>query len=152
MRSVVLSLLILAALITRAPAQMGMIPDAEIRRMIAVGTGQVDGTLCGGKYCAPAAAKVKARPLLTVSEGRAVIMLGRAAGIAEVCGIDWRDRCFTPMMQYWRQTKKSERQLALIGVLHGMGKRTVRTKTCSAQTKERWEKTIDFTPGKKPFV
>jgi hypothetical protein len=57
------------------------------------------------------------------------------------------------MMTYWRQTrKKNERQLALIGVLHKLGKGTVRKKECSVQAKEHWEKSIDFPPKRKPFV
>ena len=96
--------------------------DDHVRGIVLLGLENMPRLKCENRQpCAPATADEKADPPLTIPEGRAVIRRGVLSGIAEHCGLDWQRRNFVPMMAYWRTTvKKSERQLALVGVVHGI--------------------------------
>lgn len=76
---------------------------------------------CGDKPCEPATAAERSNPPLTMTEAQRIIARGVLSAVAERCGLDWRRQNFIPMMAYWRtQQKKSERQLALVALLHGV--------------------------------
>ena len=74
-----------------------------------------------GNACAPATAEEKANPPLTIEETRAILGQGIISAVAEHCGLDWEQRSFLPMMAYFRQRQgKTERQMALVGGVHGI--------------------------------
>jgi hypothetical protein len=47
---------------------------------------------------------------------------GILSGAAKLCGADWQNRNFLPMMKFWRHEKKHpEDQLAILAAMHGAG-------------------------------
>ena len=94
--------------------------EAELRRLLLLALDNIQNAQCEGKPCAPAAAAEKANPPLTVAEARQVISRAALSAVGEHCRLDWRQQNFLPMMDYWRaRQKKSDRQLALVAILHG---------------------------------
>ena len=79
-----------------------------------------------------------------------IVHRGTLSGTAERCGLDWRKRNFEPMMAYWRQKmKKNERQMALIGLMHGIMQGMVagnRKLSCTAEMREGLERQLTFQP------
>jgi hypothetical protein len=145
MRSLLFAIPALALLAASAQAQpaRSLITDELVRGMLSRALDGIDQALCANERCASAAAAEKSNPPVSVPEARAVVVRGILAGFAENCGLNWRQRSFQPMMQYWRQTmKKSERQLALIGVLHGVAVGTVKPSECSARQRENIDRQL----------
>lgn len=60
-------------------------------------------------------------PLLTLQEVEAVLVRGIISATAEWCGEDWKAKSFGPFMQGQRSSGKTEKQMAYIGALHGVG-------------------------------
>lgn len=104
-----------------AAAAQAMPSEDDIRRMIGASLDNIHRAQCGtGQPCAPATAAEKANPPLTVAEARLVIARAALSAVAERCRVDWRQTNFLPMMAYWRtRQKKTERQMALVAILHG---------------------------------
>jgi len=76
----------------------------------------------GGRRCAPATAAEFANPPLTDAQAWNTFYNGMTSALGQICGMNWRRINFQPMMAYWRHTMgKNERQMALFGLLHGMG-------------------------------
>jgi hypothetical protein len=74
-----------------------------------------------GAACKPATAAEKKNPPLSLAETSSIVGRGIFSGGAAYCGLDWNKRNFEPMMAYWRnEKKKNDRQLALIGLIHGI--------------------------------
>jgi hypothetical protein len=112
------ALLILLCGLAMASAQAPR--DDTTRRVLLLALDNIQRAQCGTQACAPATAQEKANPPLTVAEANAVIQRAVLSGAAERCGLDWQRQNFVPMMAYWRQTRrKSERQMALVGLIHG---------------------------------
>jgi hypothetical protein len=59
---------------------------------------------------------------MTVAEAKIVLRRGALDGAAKACGMDWETGSFGPMMSYWRGQNKTDRQLALINILHDMSR------------------------------
>jgi hypothetical protein len=96
--------------------------DEPVHKLLMLALDNISRGLCEGKNrCAPATAEERANPPITIAEARLVITRGALSAAAEHCALDWQGRNFVPMMAYWRHTlKKNERQMALIGLLHGI--------------------------------
>ncbi len=98
-----------------------MPPEDAIRRMLVSALDNIQRAQCGGQPCAPATPAEKANPPLTIAEARLIISRAALSAVGEHCGLDWRQQNFLPMMAYWRaRHKKTERQLALVAILHGI--------------------------------
>ena len=94
--------------------------EDAIRRMLATALESIHRAQCGSEACGPATAAEKANPPITVAEARIIISRAALSALGEHCRLDWRQQNFLPMMAYWRVTrKKSERQMALVAILHG---------------------------------
>jgi hypothetical protein len=112
-----------------------------------IGRGRCDNKLTP---CAPATAEEKANPPITTAEARIVFHRGMLSGAAEACGLDWTKRNYLPMMTYWRHTvKKNERQMALIGIMHGItlefSKAGLKS-GCIKELRERVDRELTFKP------
>jgi hypothetical protein len=96
--------------------------DEQVNKILQLALDSLPRALCeGNKPCAPASAEERALPLVSLVDARAVMMRGILSGAAVRCGLDWQRLNFVPMMTYWRRTqKKSERQMAAIGLVHGI--------------------------------
>jgi hypothetical protein len=130
-----------------APAA-SLLNDAQVRSVLMLALDKIGSALCTNtRPCAPATEEEKANPPVSIPEARSI--LGRAvlSGVAEKCGFNWRDRSFLPMMQHWRQTmKKNERQMALIGMIHGLGMGLANQAECSPQLRENVDRQLTFKP------
>ena len=125
--------------------------DDQVRKILMLALDNFSRARCENtKPCAPATAAEKANPPITVVEARIVIHRGTLSGTAERCGLDWRRRNFEPMMAYWRhKMKKSERQMALIGLMHGIMQGMVEGNpklACTAELREGLERQLSFQP------
>jgi hypothetical protein len=101
----------------------------------------------GGQPCAPATTEERATPPITDDQARAVVDVGSISVVAEHCGLDWQRRNFEPLMKHHRERlRMSERQLALVSVLHGIAMgvlgETVRRTSCSPELKVSTEKRL----------
>ena len=161
MRGFLFSLLALALLIPSAHAyseEERLVGDEVARQMLMVALARIDQALCRREPCAPATAAEKANPPISIPEARFVIIRGFMGAFAQQCGLNWRDQSFLPMMQYWHQTmKKNERQMALIGLLHGIAMGVVERRIeCSAEERRNLDRdlTLEFDltgqPKKRP--
>lgn len=122
--------------------------DEQVHKLLMLALDNIGRSLCEGKArCAPATADERANPPITIAEARLVIQRGVLSAAAEHCGLDWQKRNFIPMMAYWRQTKKNERQMALVGLLHGImqgiGKPDAKL-TCTAEMRENLDRRLTF--------
>jgi len=102
---------------------------------------------CGKELCAPATAAERANPPITDEQARAIVTAGTISIMAEHCQLDWERRNFIPLMRHHRETlKMTERQMALVGLLHGitMGAlaETVRKSVCTPEAKVATEKRL----------
>lgn len=93
-----------------------------MQRVLQTALANIDRARCAnGERCAPATEAEKKNPPLTLAETSQVVGRGIFSGGGFHCGMDWEKRNFLPMMAYWRdQQKKSDRQLALIAMIHGI--------------------------------
>jgi hypothetical protein len=100
-----------------------------------------------GQPCAPATAEERATPPITDDPARVVVEAGSISVIAEHCGLDWQRRNFEPLMKHHRERlRMSERQLALVSLLHGIAMglvgESVRRTPCSPELKVSTEKRL----------
>jgi hypothetical protein len=94
--------------------------EAKLRGEIETALASIQYARCGAERCAPASPDEIAAPPLTTAEAASVLDRGVVSGFARSCEMDWIKTSFQPMIDYWRVRKKNERQLALMGILHGM--------------------------------
>ncbi|MCC6889312.1 MAG: hypothetical protein IT536_12325 [Hyphomicrobiales bacterium] len=132
----------------RAEAALG---DKQVRKLVNLALDHIGSGLCEqNKRCAPASAEERINPPITIAEARLVIHRGVLSGAAEHCGLDWQGRNFMPMMSHWRhKMKKNERQMALIGMLHGIMKGIGRPDAklaCTAHMRETVDRQLAFRP------
>jgi hypothetical protein len=102
---------------------------------------------CGSERCTPATAEERKNPPLSLSETSQVFGRGLFSGGADICKLEWSKRNFEPMMAYWRSQKKSERQLALIGLIHVIAMQQIQKQIgseCPAEMKKDVESKLDF--------
>jgi hypothetical protein len=127
------------------PAQA---PAARIephRQLLMLALDSYPKARCGKEPCAPATAAERAKPPITDDQARAIVTAATISVLAEHCQLDWEKRNFIPLMRHHRETlKMSERQMALVGLLHGitMGAyaETVRKSICTPEAKAATEK------------
>jgi hypothetical protein len=95
--------------------------DDTVRKMLMISLDNIQSGVCaGGRPCAPASAEEKVTPPLSLSDAKAVVGRAVFSAAGEHCGLDWQKLNFLPMMSHWRTSKNaSDRQLALIAILHG---------------------------------
>jgi len=137
-------------LTTRIEAQ-GALNEEQVRRVLMLALDNITKAPCANAQpCAAATADERANPPLTLAEARVIITRGVLSAAGEHCGLDWQGRNFLPMMEYWRnQMKKTERQLVLAGLVHGimqsMPNPDAQTK-CSEQMRENVDRRLSFQP------
>ena len=145
--AVMVALLLLAGV---ARSQEPRLTDEQVARVRMLALDNISRALCGAAPCAPASATEQASPPLTLDETRRVMARGMISEAGEQCGLDWRMSNFLPMMTYWRHImKKDERQLALIGLVHGIAQGFARSDTamvCTPQMRESIARQLTFEP------
>lgn len=121
--------------------------SAELReKLLRTALDNFPKALCGNEPCAPATPEELKTPPITDAQAQSVISASIMSAMADHCGLDWSKRNFAPLMQQQRDLKLSERQLALIGLLHGVGMgvvgETVKKSPCSPETKDKVEQRL----------
>lgn len=132
---------------TAAPAS----GDEPVYKLLMIALDGIHRGICeNNKPCAQTTAEEKANPPITTAEARIVVGRGALSAGAEHCGLDWRERNFSPMMAYWRnKLKKNERQMTLIAILHGItqefGKRGFKI-ACNDEMRSNVDRQLTFQP------
>jgi hypothetical protein len=98
------------------------VPDAAVRQMLELGLRNIQRGLCGGLDGCPAATPEEFElPPITLAQARIAMLTGTQSAVARWCGLDANTRSINPMMRLVRQKMKlTERQVALIAVIHGI--------------------------------
>ncbi|MEC9345654.1 MAG: hypothetical protein VYB54_05465 [Pseudomonadota bacterium] len=147
-------LLLLVALALPAhaadPAILGE-PDEDLVKQVSdLVLENIQVAQCGSTACEPATAMERLDGLLPKSMIAEVINRGAGSAFAQLCGFDWGERAFLPLM---RREEASgcwpQRQMAAIEVTHGFAKnfydRALASDvgTCTADMKAGVEKYLD---------
>jgi len=147
--------LIAAALTIDAQARRASaaaaLSDEQVQRLLMLAIDNIGRGLCEDKKpCTPATAEERANPPITIAEARLVIHRGALSAVAEQCGLDWRARNYLPMTAYWRhKTNKSERQMTLIALLHGIMQGMSKPDSklaCTAEMRQNVDRQLTFRP------
>src|SRR5687767_4482693 len=116
--------LLATAAIQHAQAQGAsqLLTDDKVREALQTALKNIDRARCDGlQPCAPATPAELRSPPISLDHARAAMRAGLASGGMEWCRLDWQQRSFRPMMDHYRKAiGLNERQMALMGLLHGM--------------------------------
>ncbi len=131
--------------------------DDVIKKMLAVVLDKLPEAMCSSKTrCAPASAKEKAKPPLSIEQARGVVKTGILSGSAEHCGLDWKHRVFLPALHYYRKTEKmNDRQIAIVSVLHGIIQgytathHKMHSEACTAEARQKLDEKLPELKVKK---
>ncbi len=94
--------------------------DDSVANMLQRVLSEIQKSRCGADFCSPTTEEEKAAPPLNIEEARRAMKVGLLSGTAEFCGLDWKSRIFFPFMAHHDRTlKMSQRQLAVVSMLHG---------------------------------
>lgn len=102
----------------------------------------------GGVPCQPANDAEKRNPPLSMPDSRKILRNSYVTGMAQWCGLDWQRRGALPFLR--KQTAGgaySDRQVALIAMLHGLGQKTMMARlgkygSCPAATRQSLEQNL----------
>jgi hypothetical protein len=102
-------------------------------------------------FCMPATAEEESNPPLTIEETRQIMKHGFVSAQAKHCHLDWEGKNFLLMMRHWRETlRKSPRQMALVGLTHGilmgMTEKPLAKEPCTEALRRQVEKKLLFQP------
>jgi hypothetical protein len=96
--------------------------DEAVQQLLQLALKNMPRAMCGNlKPCAPVTAEEFENPPISIEHARAIMLTGTRTALASWCGLDWQRRSFLPMMRHYRhELRFSERQMALVGLLHGI--------------------------------
>lgn len=124
------------------PPPDSLLRDESVSRMLQMVLDRLPEARCGGEACAPTTPEEKAKPPVSLEDARHALKTGILSGNAQHCGLDWQNKVFKRLMTHARQQlKMNDRQLAIMGVLHGAMQDYVLTsikargETCTANMK-----------------
>lgn len=102
------------------PPAESLLRDEAVSRMLHLVLDRLPEAKCGKKPCTPATPEEKAKPPVSIEDARLALKTGILSGNAQHCGLDWKEKVFKRLMTRARQKlKMNDRQLAIMGVLHG---------------------------------
>jgi hypothetical protein len=123
--------------------------DQSVADMLQRILSEIHKSKCGVDLCTPATDEEKAKPPLTIEGARQAMKVGLMSGVAEFCGIDWKNRIFLPYMSHQARSQLlTTRQLAMVSMLLGTMQGYIvenyrkTEKQCSAQMRESLEKQL----------
>ena len=137
--------LLASAAIQQANAQGAsrLLTDEKVREALQSALRHIDRARCDGlRPCAPATPDELRTPPISLEHARAAMRAGLASGGMEWCRLDWQQRSFRPMMDHYRKVAGlNERQMALMGLLHGMHQglmtRTMGNRECTPEMRAK---------------
>jgi hypothetical protein len=156
-RSLLIGALTISLLSTGPAAAQQLLPTPDeqmVAEMAAFArTNITKARISDGSFVPPETPEELARPIIPDVLVRQTVARGFLTGEMEACGMDWENESFLPYMAAIRASKLySDKQLAYIGLLHGLGQGTgagAVTKlvsNCPAAHIKRLEKVVQETP------
>ena len=119
-------------------------PDQIVQKLSTLARNYItQARLPDGSYIPPETSEELERPLLPFEEAKFVVDAGMVSGLALWCAMDWENGNFRPLMAWQRSRKKwSHKQLAYMGLLHGVSMATAKDglnagSTCTPDHKSR---------------
>ncbi len=151
MMRAILAFLLVWMFVVPASAQTPKAKSREelMQQALQAALGNIQTVRCGAERCAPATPEELKNPPLSLTETSQAFGRGLFSGGADICQLDWNKRNFEPMMAYWRKQKKTERQLALIGLVHQIAMQQIQKHVgagCPEAMKKDVEAKLDFKP------
>jgi hypothetical protein len=150
MRAIFAFLLVVAfAASASAQTQKAKSREELMQQVLQAALAEIQNVRCGTERCTPATAEEKKNPPLSLSETSLIFGRGLFSGGADICRLEWGKRNFEPMMAHWRKQKKTERQLALIGIVHQIAMQQIQKQigsNCPDEMKKDVDSKLDFKP------
>jgi hypothetical protein len=93
--------------------------DTSVADMLRRVLDDIQNARCGDDPCSPATAEEKANPPVNIEDARQAMKVGLLSGVADFCGLDWKNRIFLPYIAHKRASQNmSVRQLAILATLY----------------------------------
>lgn len=118
-------------------------PDEVVQRMLQLALKNINRAACDGfNPCAPATPMELKHPPITLDQARAALAVGVRTAVADWCGLDSARRSVVPMQKELRKLRLSNRQMALIAVVHSIqqsitGEQLKAGRPCDAGTRKK---------------
>lgn len=134
-------------------ASAGLLPQESREELIQTAFANFWGkvTLSNGNFVEPDNESDRSTLPISSATANHVISVGELSGIAQWCGMDWQVH-FLSLTAKARQQGLSDKQVAFIGLLHGVAQGTVystlKSKPCAAEEKSMAEKMLETSPVK----
>jgi hypothetical protein len=104
-----------------ARGQPATIPDEAVKSMLKRALQNIEHAVCDGfNPCAPATAAELENPPIPLDAARSALTAGIRTALANWCGLDGNRRSVLPMQQHLRKMGFNNRQMALMGLMHGI--------------------------------
>jgi hypothetical protein len=137
--------IVATATIQHAQAQgtSQLLTDDKVREALQTALNNINRARCEGlQPCAPATPDELRTLPLSLEHARAAMRAGLASGGMEWCRLDWQQRSYRPMMDHYRKAiGLNDRQMALMGLLHGMHQgmvtRTMGNQECTPEMRAK---------------
>jgi hypothetical protein len=128
-----------------APAQPAPPPiaDEAVKQAVQLALKNIERAVCDGfNPCTAATPEELRSPPVSLDQARAAMVTGTRTALANWCGLDGNRRSVLPMTQHLRKLRFSNRQVALMAVIHGIQQSVVSEQlqakgTCDAETRGR---------------
>ena len=135
-------------------ASAGILPQEHREQLIQAAFANFWGKarLSNGNPVQPDNAAERSTLPISTAAANHVISVGEISGIAEWCGLDWQTH-FLSLTAKARRQVFSEKQVAFIGLLHGVAQgnvySAVQSKPCAEEQKSRAAKMLETSPVKQ---
>lgn len=114
--------------------------DITIKLMAVARDHITQAKLRDGSFVPPETAEEKKMPIIPVADGKRIVNRGATSAIAAWCGIDYKPYYLEFMQEERRQYQWSDKQIAYIGLLHGLSvsgySHALQERTCSPAQRE----------------
>ncbi|MFG6429856.1 hypothetical protein [Roseateles sp. LYH14W] len=136
------------------PAAAGILPPEHREQLIQAAFANFWGKarLSNGNPVQPDNAAERSTLPISTAAANHVISAGELSGIAEWCGMDWQTH-FLSLTAKARRQGFSEKQVAFIGLLHGMAQgnvySAVQSKSCTVEQKSKAAQMLETSPVKQ---
>jgi hypothetical protein len=149
------SLGLILVVIYTAPAWGGVIPEAERKALLQKTLSSWfwgQAKLLGGSVVQPIDEHDRKTMPISARTANQVLDVGEISGYAEWCGLYWQSH-FLTMTASARQSGLKQKQMAFIGVVHGLAQGIVfdalKPKTCGDKERAMVLKMMSNSPNKK---
>lgn len=148
------TLTVLVCCVLSSPISAGILPPQQREELIQAAFANFWGKarLSNGAYVEAETEFERLKLPILKSTANHVISVGELSGIAEWCGLNWQAH-FLSLTTAARRQGFTEKQIAFIGLLHGVAQGNVHSamdnKDCTAEQKAKGAKMLDLSPVKQ---